>query len=115
VVRTKTTPEGAPIVFLANAIIEHLADPSEIAVEALRHAGRLPERIHLSTPCYTYDIAHDEWRTKGGLPHLRAYTPAEFFLEAQRIFPAYAWELLLEPVMSLRGMRSDAVDHKKLE
>ncbi len=103
ITRTKRPPEGAPVIFVAQEIIEHLPDTKEIAIEALKHCGKGPHRVHLSTPLYTFDNQHDDWRVRDGLPHLRAYTPQEFMLEAMRLFPAYHWQLLYDRIMSLRG------------
>jgi hypothetical protein len=78
------------------------------------HAGRRPERIHLSTPLYTFDNKHDDWR-ETGLPHLRAYTPQEFIQTAAGLFHEYAWHFHADPVMCLRGMRRDVIDPETLE
>lgn len=102
-----------PVIFLALEIIEHMPDPSEIFVEALRQSGKCPERIHLSTPLYTYDTEHLNWRDTG-LPHLRAYTPADFYISANQVFPGYEWTLFKDQIMSLRGQRRDVVDDRKI-
>lgn len=114
---TKDLPRERPLtdtgltyyIFAGLEIIEHLPDPSELVVEALRHCFHWPERIHLSTPLFTFDTDHSDWRT-AGLPHLRAYTPAEFYNEANRLFPGYQWDLISDRIMSLRGQRKDVVD-----
>lgn len=99
-----------PIIFLALEVIEHLSQPRELSVELMRHCGRWPDRIHLSTPYYTYDGGKKDWRKPCGLPHLRAYTPKEFMKAAEDIFPGYNWELFPSQVMSLRGSRLDKLD-----
>lgn len=102
-------------IFLALEVIEHIASPRELAVEALRHCGRWPDRVHLSTPCYTFDGRKDKaWRKLNGLPHLRAYTPKEFVREAESIFPGYHWSMYPETIMSLRGQRIDRIDSEPL-
>lgn len=108
IVTTPGTPDET--IFLALEIIEHLPAPQDLATECLRHCGGWPARIHLSTPMYTYDGSAKNWRKPCGLPHLRAYTPAEFLVEAQRTFPGYVWQLYPGVIMSLRGMRSDMID-----
>lgn len=103
------------LIFLALEVIEHIASPRELAVEALRHCGRWPDRVHLSTPCYTYDGRKKEWRKPCGLPHLRAYTPQEFLSTARDIFPGYEWQFYHGQIMSLRGMRADRLDTEPVE
>jgi hypothetical protein len=103
-----------PVIFVALEIIEHLADPRELAVEALRHCHGWPDRIHLSTPLYCFDGAKKEWDRPCGLPHLRTYVPRELIREAQRIFPGYEWEFHMGQPMSLRGQRSDTIDREPL-
>lgn len=99
-----------PIIFIANEIIEHLHNPMDIVTECLRHCGELPERVHISTPCYTYDSSHKDWRRKSGLPHLRAYTPREFVEEVARLFSGYATQYFDGIIMSVRLMRGNAID-----
>lgn len=113
--RQVTPAETSPTVFLAMEVIEHLADPKEIAIEAAKLCPRGPDRVHLSTPLYTYDTKHADWRTRDGLPHLRAYTPMEFLAEAGRLFPGYHWTLMHDRIMSLRGQRADTYDKEPLE
>lgn len=106
---------GQPVIFLALEIIEHLYSPTELATECLRNCGEYPERVHLSTPCYTYDNSNKkEWRKKSGLPHLRAYTPKEFWEEVARLFPGYATQYFDGIIMSMRLMRGDSVDPNPL-
>lgn len=110
----KATSIEDPTIFLALEIIEHLADPRELAVEALRHSGKWPERVHLSTPRYCYDGNEKNWNKPCGLPHLRCYTPKEFVHAATYIFPGYVWQFYESQPMSLRGMRSDTIDPEPL-
>lgn len=112
--RGKSSKTETPHIFVALEIIEHLADPRELAVEALRHCGKWPERVHLSTPLYCFDGKVKDWQKPCGLPHLRAYTPNEFINEAMRIFPNYKWEFFGSQPMSLRGQRSDTIDPEPL-
>lgn len=99
-----------PRIFLALELIEHLPATSDLSVECLRHCGDWPERVHLSTPRYTYDSREKDWRKPCGLPHLRAYTPTEFLAEARKLFPGYEWQIYSNRIMSLRGMRWDVTD-----
>lgn len=92
-----------PRIFVAFELIEHLADPREIAIEAARHCGT-PDYVFLSTPLYTFDTKPD-WRKLNGQPHLRAYTPREFINTACEIFPGYKWELEADQIMVLKGSR----------
>lgn len=100
-----TKADGAPTVFVANEVIEHLPSPGDLAIEALRYCGDWPDYVHISTPRYTYDCAHKDWNKPCGLPHLRAYTPKEFILEVGEIFPGYSWEYTADLIQSVRGFR----------
>lgn len=100
---------ASPIIFCAQEVIEHLANPQDMAVELMREtSGRGASEIHVSTPFYTYDgkpkpIAGIR---RNSLPHLRAYTPQEFANEATKVFgTTYKWELQISPVMSLVGTK----------
>jgi hypothetical protein len=106
----KASPEQ-PQIFLGLEIIEHLPSPMDLGVECLRHCGKWPERVHLSTPHYTYDTREKDWRKPCGLPHLRAYTPLEFLDSAKKIFPGYEWQIYSSNILSLRGMRRDVVEN----
>ena len=108
------TEAKGPQIFLGLEIIEHLHQPTDLVTEALRNCGGYPERIHLSTPCYTFDIGPKNWRKKSGLPHLRAYTPREFTSKANELFPGYTWQLYQGNILSLRGLRHDCVDDTPL-
>jgi hypothetical protein len=95
-------------VFVACEVIEHISNPRELVWESCKHfAGLEPHYIHLSTPYYTYDGKPKDWSSHK-LPHLRAYTPREFIVEAQKLWPHYEWQLYLSPVMSLRGLHPSA-------
>lgn len=94
--------EGQPVIFLAHEIIEHLPSPKDLVIEAMRHCGKWPDYVHLSTPLYTFDATHTDWDKPCGLPHLRAYTPREFILEAATLFPGYNWEYKTDAIQSLR-------------
>ncbi len=111
---SKKRGDFEPVIFLGLELIEHLPSPQDLAVECLRHCGGWPDRIHLSTPQYTFDVRQKNWRKPCGLPHLRAYTPAEFITAAAKIFPGYSWQMYPSQLTSLRGMRSDKIDHKPL-
>jgi hypothetical protein len=102
-----------PVLFIANEVIEHLPNPSDIAVNALAFAKKRPEYIHVSTPLYCYDPCPKKY-AKGSLPHLRAYTPDELHKEMLKMFPGYFWQLYESPIMSIRGIRSDIEDKSPL-
>lgn len=99
----------APLVytiFVANELIEHLSSPMDMAIEANTHSQRLDE-IHLSTPLYTFDVEHKDWRKPNGLPHLRTYSPMEFIAESSKVFPGFAWELKSDGILqSLIGKKT---------
>lgn len=102
-----TPPSDRKIAFICHEVIEHLPSTQDIAIEALRHCGRWPDFVHLSTPLYTFDYRSRNWNKKCGLPHLRAYTPREFIAEANRLFPGYNWEYCTDAIQSLRGYKVD--------
>lgn len=90
-------------IFVGYEIIEHLMDPLELCVESFRHAKKCVEYVLLSTPMYTFDGSMKDWRRREGMAHLRAYTPQEFLVEANRIFKGYNWEICYDQVMVLKG------------
>lgn len=110
--KERAAPEQ-PEIFIANELIEHLSDTNQITIEALRHCAKEPERVHLSTPCYVYDLKRD-FADITDLPHLRAYTPAEFIKAGHGLFPGYDFQLYNGMIMSLRAMHKFAIDPKPL-
>lgn len=99
-----TPPLGQPSIFVAFEIIEHLSDPLELAIEAMRHNLVAPDYVFLSTPLYTFDTK-ENWDTRGGQPHRRAYTPREFFTQATAIFPGYNWDIRMDSIQIVKGTR----------
>ncbi len=93
--------EGSPRVFVACEIIEHLWNEQDIKSEMLSHGG-FADIIHVSTPCYTYDISCTDWKQKSDLGHLRAYTPKEFRLKLETMFREYGQFFILSKVMHAR-------------
>ena len=97
----------APVIYVAQEIIEHMSDPHDLAIELYRVMhGKQPNQIHVSTPLYTFDGKPKPIATleRNGLPHLRAYTPQEFLSEVMRVFgAAYKWDFSVSPIMSLVG------------
>lgn len=109
-VRMEPIHSNQPVIFLALEIMEHLPEPRDLLTECLRHCGRLPERVHFSTPMYCFDENPKAWNKPCGLPHLRTYTPGEFMETVQKLFKGYQWELYQSECMSLRGCHSDRID-----
>lgn len=103
-----------PTIFVANEIIEHLPSTQDIVIDALRNCEGWPERVHLSTPCYAYDLYDRDFDKRGALPHLRAYTPDEFLAEVSKLFRGYEIQLYNSQIMSIRGCRPDKPDSKSL-
>lgn len=100
-------------VFVALEVIEHLPEPRDLVVECAKHFDHEPHYIHLSTPMFTYD-ASPKAEAKY-LPHLRAYTPNEFLIEAHRLWPHYEWQpYFAGPIMSLRGLHPKAKRRERL-
>lgn len=82
-----------PVIYVALEVIEHLHEPRDLAIEAAKHCGvNGPDLIHLSTPMCTYAEIPREipWHERT-LHHLRAYTPQEFLVAADNLFPGYHW------------------------
>lgn len=100
-------------VFVALEVIEHLPEPLDLAVECAKHFASEPHYIHLSTPYCTYDAAPKAQAKY--LPHLRAYTPNEFLIKANSLWPHYNWQFYeAGPIMSLRGVHPDAKRKERL-
>ncbi len=96
--------ENATKIFFACEVIEHLWKEDEIRFEMNRHCG-LADVIHLSTPLYTFDRKCQNWMAdKKDLGHLRAYTPSEFFMKVQQMFPEYDLTLFKSQPMHIRGV-----------
>jgi hypothetical protein len=113
-VAAKKEHDLSPYIFIAFEIIEHLPSIQDIAIEAFARGN--PDRVYLSTPHYSYDGRKKDWRKRNGLPHLRAYTPNEFYDAAKSLFPGYAWIIdARSPILLARGMRNDVVDKEPLE
>lgn len=99
---------GAPTIFAACELVEHLWNDYEIPHTAAKHCETM-DVIHLSTPLYTFGFGKTDWREskyngQGG--HLRTYTPAEFMGVAQRLFPDYSWTYYHSHIMSVRGTKN---------
>lgn len=96
-----TKTKHRPIIYFAGEIIEHLWQEEEIRFEMERKVG-LADIIHISTPNMTFDYNCTDWRSKGDLGHLRAYTPQEFSNTIQRMFPEYDIQILVSPILHAR-------------
>ncbi len=93
-----------PKILFACEIIEHLWHEDEIRYEMNRHLG-MADIIHLSTPCYTFDFNCTDWKKeKKDLGHLRAYTPTEFFMTVQKMFPEYILSMWATDILHIRGV-----------
>ncbi len=79
---------GQPVIFFAGEIIEHLWNTDEIRFCMERDYG-LADVVHISTPCYTFDTGCVDWRSKGDLGHLQAFTPNEFNDIVKKMLPEY--------------------------
>lgn len=77
-----------PTIFFAGEVLEHLWNTNEIRFCMERDAG-LADVIHISTPMYTFDTACKDWRSKGDLGHLQAFTPMEFTKLITDMFKEY--------------------------
>lgn len=89
--------------FVAYEIIEHLPYVDEIRDHCDRIEGAVT-KVFLSTPMYCFGEGNPTWRERG-IPHLRTYTPQEFYHEAQRLFREYKFEFIPDPVMVLVGSK----------
>jgi len=99
---------GEPVIYAACEIIEHLENEWDIP-QTLNKTGHEADIVHMSTPLYTFGFGKNDWDephmvAKGA--HLRTYTPSEFMLVAQRLFPNYNWNYYHNQVMSLRGTKN---------
>lgn len=105
---TTDKPKDRPTIFVACEIIEHLHYEDEIAVECYK-TGLIPNVIHISTPLYSFDGRNESlnWRDKVAQPHLRTYTPDEFFQVVRKMFTGYEWEFFPANIMHIRGTRKD--------
>jgi hypothetical protein len=107
--------EGQPIIFAALEIIEHLAYPQDLVIEAAKYSYGFPiERVHLSTPMFCYNGKQKDWKKPFGLPHLRTYAPFEFINIGQKLFPEYHIELFASFIMSLRCSVNGTEDSEPL-
>lgn len=100
---TEIPPTGdQPTWLIAYEIIEHLADISEIRQINDRQSKR-PEKIFISTPKYTFHKGSPNWK-QTAIHHRRAYTPMEFIIATQRLFPPdIKWEFFDADVMVVVG------------
>ncbi len=85
--REKPEP-GQPVIFFAGEIIEHLWNTDEIRFCMERDVG-LADVVHISTPNRTFDVNNRDWRSKGDLGHLQAFTPTEFSTIVSKMLPEY--------------------------
>ncbi len=83
-----TQTAGAPKIFSACEVVEHLNMPEEIRFDMERYIGKA-DVIHVSTPKYTFNPNVTDWRSIGDLGHLRTWTPKEFFSFVGKTFPEY--------------------------
>ena len=98
-------PYKAPVIFIANEIIEHLWNPHEIAQTADK-INHTPERIVISTPMYTFADGNSTWTKSQDfckLGHIRTFTPSEFQTEVTRMFFGYQWKMHYQQCMVMEG------------
>lgn len=95
-----------PVIFLALEVIEHLHEPRDLAVECVKHCGpNGADVIHLSTPLCTFaEIPRAVPWQERTMHHLRAYTPQEFLLAADQLFPGYHWGMHTPDKLSTQPM-----------
>lgn len=89
--------------FVAYEIIEHLHYVDELRDQYDRIKGDVT-KVFLSTPMYTFAEGNPTWRERG-IPHLRAYTPQEFYAESMRLFKEYKFEFIPDAVMVCVGSK----------
>lgn len=102
-------PQESTTIFVACEIIEHLHHEEDIRAEYERHRVNA-DIVHISTPKYTWDGRAERlnWDREGGdLGHLRTYTPKEFILKVQAMFPEFEFQFYDHKVMHLRGVRKN--------
>lgn len=98
---------GAPKIFCAFEIIEHLQNEEDLKTESLQ-CGR-PDIVHVSTPMYTFDVECTDWdAAKKELGHLRTYTPNEFHSVLSRLFPEYTITVYAHKIMHARLVLKDS-------
>ena len=99
--------EGRADIFVACELIEHLHCEQDIRTEFERNAPDA-KIIHISTPLYTFDgrASQIDWEAKGGLGHLRTYSPTDFFAVVSRMFPEFKCALTVSQIMHIRGERA---------
>lgn len=100
----KEKPEdNQPVIYFAGEVLEHLHHESELRYEMERNYG-LADVFHISTPMYTFDTGCMDWRSKGDLGHLRAYTPKEFMKTVTDMFPEYHTVAYQSQILHARGV-----------
>ncbi len=98
-----TALPDSPVIYFAGEVIEHLHKEDELRYEMERNHG-LADVVHISTPCYTFDINCTDWKAKGDLGHLRAYTPNEFAGKITTMFPEYGIACFQSQILHARGV-----------
>lgn len=93
--------QRTPTIFVAFELIEHLNNTDELR-HYLEQLEVTPEYVCLSTPLYCYGGGRNNW-VNNNLGHLRTWTPKEFTLEAQDLFPGYEFKIMKSDCMVLTG------------
>lgn len=101
-------PLDRPIIFVACEIIEHLFDEREIVAEMMR-VPRIPDAVHISTPCYTFGTWVKHWKDIGDIGHLRTYTPAEFQTKTRELFPDFDQYVYVSKMLHARLVNKNTV------
>ncbi len=96
----KEPMEGAPVIWVATEIIEHLHCEQEIRFEIEQRC--VPDIIHISTPLYTFAEEVTDWRKIGWLGHLRTYSPQSFQDVIKKMFPEYVYAYYHSQVQHIR-------------